>query len=267
MLITKIMNSFGNTIMNPLFTGKEITELESVDSTNSYAIELLKSHRLAEGHIVWTKSQLRGRGQRGNVWESERGSNITLSVIWYPVFLLPARQFLLTQAVSLGVADFLGYKLEQAGAQKAIQIKWPNDMFVDDRKIAGILIENSLRTDAITSSVVGIGLNMNQKKFSFADDPISLALLTGQSYDIRTCILELCAFLEPRYLQLRAGKTQLLQEEYLSWLYRLNEWHYYKAGDHVFTGKVRGVSDAGRLLVETEDRKVNAFDFKEIVFV
>lgn len=253
--------------MSPLFTGKEITELESVDSTNSYAIELLKHHKLAEGHVVWAKRQKQGRGQRGNIWESEPGSNITASIIFFPAFLSPAKQFRLTQAVSLGVYDFLSYYLGNYNVKQPVHIKWPNDILVGERKIAGILIENSLRGQQIAAAVVGVGLNVNQSHFYSSNVPTSLRLLTGQSFHIRTCLEDLCAFLEPRYLQLRAGKAERLHEEYVSRMYRLEEWSHYRSGDRIFSGRIIGVQDDGRLRVETESGDVLAFDFKEIVFV
>ena len=253
--------------MNPLFTGQEITELESVDSTNSYATELLKHRNLTEGHVIWAKQQTHGRGQRGNVWESEAGSNVTLSVVWYPVFLSPGDQFLLTQAVSLGVADFLSYKLNEAGARAAVQIKWPNDLFADEHKIAGILIENSLRNGLLAASIVGIGINVNQVRFASGNQPVSLRMLTGRSYDVRACVEELCSFLEPRYLQLRAGKHRQLHDEYLSRLYRISEWCYYGAGGRRFAGRIYGVAPDGRLLMELENGDAAAFDFKEVVFL
>lgn len=253
--------------MNPLFTGQEITELESVDSTNSYATELLKHRNLTEGHTVWARRQTHGRGQRGNSWESEAGSNVTMSVIWYPLFLSPSSQFMLTQAVALGVSDFLSYKLSQAGVQAYIQIKWPNDLFADEHKIGGILIENSIRNGVVAASIVGVGVNINQTDFASANKPVSLKLLTGKSYDIRICVEELCAFLEPRYLQLRGGKYGQLHEEYLSRLYRLNEWAYYEAAGRRFTGRITGVAPGGRLLMELEGQEHAAFDFKEVVFL
>lgn len=261
------MNSFGISPMSPLFTGKEITELESADSTNSYATELLRTGRLSEGHVVWARRQLKGRGQRGNVWESEAEKNVTLSVVWFPVFLSPSKQFLLTQAVSLGVADFLSQKLASAGINKRVLIKWPNDIFVDDHKIAGILIENSLRSAEIASAVVGIGINVNQTNFSSSNDPTSLALLTGKTYDIRECVYDLCAFLEPRYLQLRGGKIEKLKSDYLDCLYRLDDWSFYESGGERFAGRIRGVSDEGRLRVERESGEVREYDFKEIGFL
>lgn len=253
--------------MNPLFTGKEITELESVDSTNSYAIELFKHRNLTEGHVVWAMQQTHGRGQRGNVWESEAGSNVTMSVVWYPVFLSPSDQFSLTQAVSLGVSDFLSQKLDEAGARSSIRIKWPNDIFADEHKIAGILIENSLRNGMLAASVVGVGINVNQTKFASTNVPVSLRMITGRSYDQRECVDELCSFLEPRYLQLRAGRRGQLHDEYLSRLYRISEWCYYEAAGRKFAGRIYGVAPDGRLLMELENGDSAAFDFKEVVFL
>lgn len=261
------MNSFGKSLMNPLFTGQEITELESVDSTNSYATELLKHRNLTEGHVVWAKRQTHGRGQRGNNWESEAGSNVTMSVIWYPVFLSPSRQFMLTQAVALGVSDFLSYKMSEAGIRSQIRIKWPNDVLANEQKIAGILIENSIRNGSVAYSIVGIGINVNQVDFTSVNKPVSIKLITGRHYDIRVCVEELCAFLEPRYLQLRGGKHDQMHEEYLSRLYRLNEWAYYSSAGNRFAGRIVGVAPGGYLQMELENGERVAFDFKEVTFL
>jgi BirA family biotin operon repressor/biotin-[acetyl-CoA-carboxylase] ligase len=253
--------------MSPLFTGKEITELESVHSTNSYATELLKQRMLTEGHVVWAKRQTHGRGQRGNTWESEGANNVTASVVWYPVFLPPSKQFQLTQAVSLGIADLLAHYLEKSGVKKPVHIKWPNDIFIGDQKIAGILIENSLRGGQIAVAIVGVGINVNQVSFNAPNNPTSLAKLTGKAFDIRAVIDDMCSFLEPRYLQLRAGKTAQLNNEYLARMYKLDEWSCYRAGDKIFTGMITGVADDGKLLMDLASGEKKSFDLKEVAFV
>ncbi|MDE7334766.1 MAG: biotin--[acetyl-CoA-carboxylase] ligase [Muribaculaceae bacterium] len=149
--------------------------IDSCASTNS-AIDRNAPH----GFALMAREQTAGRGQRGNSWEAEAGKNITLSLILRPVELPAARQFELSEAVALAVAD----TVESLGIDR-VSVKWPNDIYVGDRKIAGILIENALGGTYISRSIVGIGLNVNQREFhSDAPNPVSALQLTGREYDI-----------------------------------------------------------------------------------
>ena len=154
--------------------------LKEVDSTNRYLRRLLLEETLSEGSLVVTDFQQAGRGQVGNVWESEDGKNLLFSLLIYPHFLPVNRQFLISQIVSLSVKEVLELYIE------GVQIKWPNDIYWKDRKICGILIEHDLMGEWLSQSIIGVGINVNQKEFrSDAPNPVSLLQITGKTYDRR----------------------------------------------------------------------------------
>jgi BirA family biotin operon repressor/biotin-[acetyl-CoA-carboxylase] ligase len=251
--------------METLFIGRQRIEPQEVSSTNSMALDLLKTGTLNEGAVVITKNQTAGRGQRGNSWESEPGKNLSLSFVLKPVFLPLASQFDLTRVVSLAVAALVGNQLK--AETLPIKIKWPNDIYVGDRKIAGILIENTVRENQITATVAGIGLNINQTQFSEGLNACSLTGLTGKNYDIEACFEMLCSELEVRYMQLKNGKQEKLRSDYHKLLYRLHENQKYSSVGRPFQAKVIGVSEKGFLQLQLEDGSKKEFDLKELVFI
>ncbi|MDF2437099.1 MAG: biotin/acetyl-CoA-carboxylase ligase [Bacteroidota bacterium] len=249
--------------MKTLFTGQHAVHLTAVDSTNSYASEMLRQMRPSEGTIIYTFEQTQGRGQRGNTWYSEPNKNIALSLILHPSFLKISEQFLLTKMVSLAVSDLMAELLPEQRSE--VKIKWPNDIYVASRKIAGILIENTLVSQHIQSSVIGIGMNVNQTEFSVeSGKPVSLKMHSGQEYDLKLIIDRLCEFIEARYLQLKARKMEGLDHTYLQRLYQINEWKSYTSGDEEFEGRILSVSNEGKLQVELQSGDVKGFDLKEI---
>ncbi|MCC6690587.1 MAG: biotin--[acetyl-CoA-carboxylase] ligase [Bacteroidia bacterium] len=247
-----------------LFIGQNKVDLSSVDSTNNYAAELLKNTAIADGTVIWSHEQTHGRGQRGNKWLSVPGQNLTISIVLHPA-INASKQFYLTKAVSLGLTEMIkGIVDEKAD----IKIKWPNDIYAGNKKIAGILIENNLRGDNIVNSIVGIGLNINQINFNPAiTKASSLRLITGKQFDINTCINQLCTHFEPRYLQMKAEKHRLLNNDYHHALYRLNEIGNYKKNNSVFNAILTGVSEEGKLTLKHADGKIANYDFKEVEFV
>lgn len=251
--------------MKTLFVGQNSIHIESVDSTNSYASEMLRQIELSEGSVIYTFEQLNGRGQRGNSWESEPFKNVALSLVLYPKFLSVEQQFLLTKITSLAVADLMAEMLEDSVNPKEISIKWPNDIYVKTKKIAGILIENTLRESALQSSIVGIGINVNQLNFS-TKHATSLALLANKEFKLMNVLGRLCEFFEARYLQLKANKLETIDGAYLERLYKLNEWSNYSSMETMFEGNVRGVSKIGKLQIELRKGEIKEFDLKEISF-
>ena len=251
--------------MKTLFVGQNSIHVESVDSTNSYASELLRQIELSEGSIIYTFEQLNGRGQRGNSWESEPFKNVALSLVLYPKFLSVEQQFLLTKIASLAVADLMAEMLEDSVNPEEISIKWPNDIYVNERKIAGILIENSLRESTLQSSIVGIGININQLNFA-TKHATSLALLANKEFKLMKVFERLCEFFEARYLQLKANKLESIDNAYLGRLHRLNQWSNYTSMETMFEGNIKGVSKVGKLQVELRTGEIKEFDLKEIVF-
>ncbi len=248
---------------NTLFTGKNIKYLPTCHSTNDIAAEMIQSNQAFEGTIVITDHQTAGRGQRGNTWEASVGQNLTFSLILRPSFLKASEQFQLNVAVSLGVHAFLN-----AFVADGLKIKWSNDIYHYDKKIGGMLIENTLQGYHIGYSVVGIGLNINQTDFG-VPTASSLRNITQQSsaYDLSAMLRALAEQIEKYYLLLKQGQYDRLKHLYLSVLYRYQEWHYFKKNDTVFLGQIIGIDTYGKLAIETEEAEIQYFDFKEVAFV
>jgi BirA family biotin operon repressor/biotin-[acetyl-CoA-carboxylase] ligase len=253
--------------MKTLFVGQNCIHLKSIDSTNSYASEFMMQMKSPEGTVIYTFEQQNGRGQRGNSWESEPNKNVACSIILHPSFLLVGRQFLLNKIASLAVADLMAELINSSDKTNEIRIKWPNDIFIDDKKIAGILIENTLRENNIQNTIIGIGININQIKFTAGKNATSLALIINKEFDLTGIVDLLCEFIEARYLQLKGNKLEVIDNAYLQVLYRLNEWHFYFSENQLFEGKIIGISAIGKLQVELRSAQVKEFDLKEIRFV
>lgn len=231
---------------------------KSLPSTNSEARKPGYRH----GDAIIAREQTAGRGQRGNKWSSNPGENLTFSLVWEPTFLEAKRQFLLSEAVALALVDTLrAYDLRP-------KIKWTNDIYVGNRKICGILIEHDLGTEGkLARTIVGIGLNVNQKEFAeWVPNPTSMALLAGRTLDLNEVFQRLYDALEARYSQLQSDPAAI-EKEYGQLLYRLEELHTYALPNGKrFAGVIKGVRSSGELLVESEGMVV-PYLFKEIEFI
>ena len=245
---------------NTLFIGQNQVFVPQCHSTNSLATELMRNKDLAEGTIVITDDQTAGRGQRGNTWEAAPMKNLTFSVILKPSFLAAKDQFYLTIVVSLALREFLKIRLSSE-----VKIKWPNDILVANKKICGILIENSLSVDTIQHAIIGIGLNVNQNSF-FINGPTSMKLIAEHDFDLARELNLLLEKLEGYYLQLRSGKKELLKHEYLNHLYWIGERHEFRSKEEQFIGVITGIDENGRLTILREGNEISV-DLKEISFV
>jgi BirA family biotin operon repressor/biotin-[acetyl-CoA-carboxylase] ligase len=242
--------------------GSKLLFFKDLPSTNSQAALLLREQEVPEGAVVHTNFQSAGRGQGGNKWESEENKNLLISIILFPSMINPTDQFLISMAVSLGICDFLDQYTS------SISIKWPNDIYVKNDKIAGILIENSIMEDKIEYTIAGIGINLNQTAFlSDAPNPVSLAILTGKQYNLNDCLLQLTSDLDKRYKFLISGDLDLIRLDYISRLYRYKQWSRFRDINGLFKGRILNVSDTGRLRIEREDRTITEYAFKEIEFI
>lgn len=252
-----------DTIENTLFIGKVFLHFPQLDSTNQRAIEYLSKNNPSEGTIISTYCQEKGRGQIGSKWESEPDKNISLSVILYPTFLEIRDQFQLSQVISLGVFDFVTKYIKDS-----IKVKWPNDIYVKNKKIAGILIQNTVASGQFQSVVAGIGININQNQFlSDAPNPTSFKLETGKNFILDDLVQDLCLSLERRYLQLRAHQSRLIQQDYLNNLYRFMEDGLFKRLDGtIFSGRIVGITTQGKLRI-AHDQGEEVFGIKEISFI
>jgi BirA family biotin operon repressor/biotin-[acetyl-CoA-carboxylase] ligase len=241
---------------------KNFIFLNEVDSTNNYANQLVLTKAAEEGTVVLAQFQKAGKGQKGNSWESDAGKNLLASFILRPVFLNAASQFYISKIISLSIAEILKQKTRD------ITIKWPNDIYADNRKIAGILIENSVLGQNIETSIAGIGLNLNQEIFvSDAPNPVSLKQLTGKDYEIQQFADDLFVAVEKWYGKLQSGKFTEIDSVYHQSLFRMKEWASYSAEGKIFEARITGTGQFGQLRLEYLDGTVTEHFFKEVEFV
>ena len=246
-----------------IFTGRVVVAFESLRSTNEHAHELLEKGNVMEGTAVRAGFQTGGKGYGTNTWESEAGKNLLVSIILKPSFLQPKHQFFLNQAISLAVAD----SVQQLAPDSEVKIKWPNDIFCDDLKIAGILIENAVQGNSLLNSVAGIGLNMNQSSFSsHLPHATSLKKISGKETELDTVFDRLCEKIESRYLQLKNNQVATIQKDYMKILYRVEETSLYSSAGKRFSAKIVGLTADGKLVLETGGEH-EVFGFKEVEMV
>ena len=237
--------------------GRSFVELQSVDSTNNYAMAQAHAGMASHGMMFFAHEQWAGKGQRGKSWTSTPGENIILSTVLEPVNLGLIQQFALSATVALACHDLFSRHADT----KDTTIKWPNDLYWRDRKAGGILIENSFKGDQWAFAVVGMGININQTRFpDTARNPVSLKQITGRPFDAVELAHELGACLEVRYQQLIKGSPLL--EEYNQRLYRRNQSVRLKKDQAVFETVVKGVTPTGELI--TQDSMERRFGFGEV---
>ncbi|MBA3663602.1 MAG: biotin--[acetyl-CoA-carboxylase] ligase [Bacteroidetes bacterium] len=248
--------------METLFIGTNLIFLPEVNSTNSYAIELLKNVNLPEGTVIHAANQTAGRGQRGNVWNTLPDSNLTASVVLNPVFLELKKQFFLYQIAALACYDVMAELLNSS--QYDIKIKWPNDIMVNEKKIAGILIENIVMNSSISRSIIGIGINVRQGEFDGKINATSLQILTGKEFAVTNILSSICSALEKYYLLLKNGSTEIISEKYLSHFFGLNKWVDFEINNVIHSLLVKGISPKGLLLLGNKESQQTEYDVKEV---
>ena len=236
-----------------------IYHLDITASTNDDA----RDEKYHEGDVVWADFQTAGRGQRGHVWHSQRGENLTFSVVLEPLFVAIAEQFSVSEVVALSLVDMLAeYGIEA-------KIKWTNDIYVGDKKLVGILIEHSLAATTLRRTIVGVGINVNQREFdSSIPNPVSMAQLLDKQLDAEEVLKCFLDNLQRNYNVLREGAKEALHERYNTLLYRKGEYHTYAlpSGER-FSAKIVGTAPSGALRLENEQGETKDYLFKEVEFV
>ncbi len=241
-----------------VFLGKKVTYLPECHSTNDILLDLAKNRKVTTGHVVMTDFQAKGRGQRGNSWISEPGSNLLFSILLRPEFLSPKKQFELQKVISLGVKDALNaFGLDP-------KIKWPNDIYIDSSKVSGILIESILAGAKIETTVVGIGLNVSQLDFSGAQ-ATSLKKELGYELDKMDVLEAILKNIEKWYDVLEQGDYASIHRDYLTGLYWINEDRPFQSNGKSFMGIIRDVTLSGHLEVEVGAVR-KQYGLKEITF-
>lgn len=242
-----------------------IEKVQETPSTNSYLAQLCQESKAKEFHTVIAESQTAGRGQRGNSWESESGKNLTFSTVLYPTALKARQQFYLSMIAAFSVVYALDNYTE------GFSIKWPNDIYWKDKKIAGILIENELEGEYIAQSIIGIGLNVNQETFySSAPNPVSLHQIIGHSIDRQELLHKILkgivggyTFLEKEYAKAAPAILNL----YLNHLYRKEGMFPYRDAKGVFMAEFHQVEPDGHLILKDEQGSLRRYAFKEVEFI
>jgi len=247
-------------LANTTFLGKDVHFLPECHSTNDTALMLIKTSLAQEGSIVVCDHQSKGKGQRGNSWHSERGMNLTFSLILKPGFMDISEQFYLNMTISNSVRTLLQDYVP------GIKVKWPNDLVIPGfGKIGGILIENTFSGEGWEYAVVGIGININQEEHQ-VKKATSLKQVTGSHFDLQELFRLMVAQLEQGYIQLKKGRWSHIKSVYLNNLFLYGVWSEFTAGDKPFLGKIVGITNEGKLEVLLQGGEKQVFGLKEIVF-
>ncbi len=253
-------------ISNTLFIGKVLLRYNSLDSTNLEAQRMLsETPKLIEGTVIVADNQTAGKGQRGNQWASPSGQNMLSSFILYPKHYQPKQQFNLNIIASLAILDLL----QDLGINGAC-VKWPNDIYIGKKKVAGILIQNNLANQHIVSTIIGIGLNVNQTQFDASlPNPTSIKshLSVKEDLDLEYILDRVCYFLEKRYLQSKSKLgSQHLRLDYTNQMFRINEVASYMIDERAQAGIIEGIDEMGKLILRMEEH-LRVFDFQELRFL
>lgn len=238
----------------------EIIKLNATNSTNTYLKNLLKEKQVKDLSCIWALSQTQGRGQQGAKWISEPGKNLTFSILKKFENLSSEYHFLLNMEVSLAI-----FRALKKLYIPDLAVKWANDILSSKKKICGILIENTLHKEQISSSIIGIGVNVNQIFFNDLPNVSSLQKIMGHPFDLEEVLLLICQELEVSLKSLSPTRFETMLDEYHTHLFRKDKpsTFEYPNGER-FMGYIRGVSHNGQLQVEQEDALMSSFSLKEI---
>jgi BirA family biotin operon repressor/biotin-[acetyl-CoA-carboxylase] ligase len=236
--------------------GELVIVLQTVDSTNNYVANQLRSADVAEGTVVMAQLQTEGRGQRGTHWQSESGQNLLMSLVLKPENLEASAQFIISQWVCLGLVRYLRTEFQIPAV-----IKWPNDILVDGQKLAGVLIENSVRGNRIENSIVGVGLNVNQLEFDESLQATSLRKINGNTQDVRQVLDGLLPYLEQEY---RTTDYTAIRTRYLKALHGYRKLLEYRDDHGTFQAMIADIGPHGELILELPEGQRKKYRFKEV---
>lgn len=243
------------------FLGKNVISLPECHSTNDLLMDYARLGKAQEGTIVITDFQTVGKGQRGNQWESEPGANLLFSVLLNPRYLEPKSQFYIGLCMALATVNAVE---AFTPPQPKLEVKWPNDLYLNDKKLAGILVESSLVGSKVDFVVLGMGLNVRQERFS---NPKATSLLKEQiDLHKEELLEEILLQLEKELDALERGDLQSILHAYYHRLRWMGEEHEFEAQNNRFLGIIKGIDGQGRLILEVEGQE-HIHDIKEIKFL
>ncbi|MDD2474690.1 MAG: biotin--[acetyl-CoA-carboxylase] ligase [Dysgonamonadaceae bacterium] len=249
--------------MEKLNKNRVVISLNETTSTNSELKKLQQEKPLPEGSIVMADFQTMGRGQVGNSWFSGNGNNLLFSLLLYPDCVAAKDQFIISRIVSLALKRLLDNFIDN------VTIKWPNDIYWNDKKVAGILIENSLIGRQIDYCIIGVGLNVNENNFPSALlNPISMKQVTGKEYDRQELLETFNRELFLLYRELQIGNKNNIESEYMQHLYRKDGTHSFEDKGGLFHGRIKDVISSGHLIIEAlPEEEERIYAFKEVSFI
>jgi BirA family biotin operon repressor/biotin-[acetyl-CoA-carboxylase] ligase len=243
------------------FRDRAIIDLDTVDSTNNYAANMLKLSRPPAGTVITAQEQTNGRGQRGSSWTAFKGDNLLASIIVYPNFLPPDETFMLSRITALAIRDAI-----EALTDKDVFIKWPNDIIIGDKKVCGILIENNWSDFKIQSAIIGFGINVNQNKFMIPK-ATSIKNVISQFVSLSEVQKSVIAYFDNWYSRLETGQKEFIKAEYEKHLFKKNEKAEFIFEDRRITATIQGVNTLGHLiLLDSQGNKISA-DLKQIAMI
>lgn len=239
------------------------TYFKKIDSTNAFMAEVPEKERV--GAVVFAREQTAGKGMGTNSWESCPGENLTFSMGVDMSFMKAANQFLLSQAVPLGLLDVLDVMLPSP----KLTVKWPNDIFFEDRKLCGILVNSTIHGSEMGVSVIGIGLNVNQMHFQeWPTHPISIKMILGKEIALEAFLRQLVEAVDKRVQLLRTDEgLAAIRQDYLKRLYRYRTWSDYEVNGQKLRRFITGIDAFGRLETLDESNQKCVYDIKEIKFL
>lgn len=218
--------------------------------------------------LATTEFQTAGRGQKGNSWESDEGVNLLFSILLHPVYVQASRQFCISQAIAMAVVESLKEQVKDVSTAEYFTVKWPNDIYWKEKKIAGILIENELYGSTLRDCVVGVGLNVNQQVFrSDAPNPVSLYNITGEKVEREELLDSIMRKFSSFLYMIENGQVPLLHKEYMDNLFRKEGYHNYRDANGEFSARICDVRDDGRLILADKDGVERLYEFKEVSII
>ncbi|MEQ8910607.1 MAG: biotin--[acetyl-CoA-carboxylase] ligase [Vicingaceae bacterium] len=239
----------------------QIFHISELDSTNIYALAALNAKKAREGDLIWADFQRHGKGQRGSQWTAEESKNLLFSLVVEP-YMEVEKQFYLSMLVANSLAELLA-----SLSAKEVKVKWPNDILIEGKKVAGILIENNLSGSKIRASILGVGINVNQKEFGkLSQSATSLALQNKKEYNRKSLLQAWQPIFKEHYNLLKEQKFQQIKKRYLTHLFAFKVPYRFQDKAHKFVATIVDVAEDGKLLVKKEEA-ILAFDLKEIKFI
>lgn len=242
----------------------QVIKFDSVESTNSTAHQLVATERPENDTVIWALEQSKGRGQRNNCWVVEPSKNLTFSIVVYPSYMPINRQFSLSEVAATSVVSVIS----ELAADAHVSIKWPNDIYIGNKKVGGLLLEHSIMGSSIDYSIVGIGLNVNQVEFPRSlPNPTSLAIETNTEYDLEVLLERLIQSFFSQMELLKSGRYDEIHEAFKTNLFRNEGFHLFENEEGQFTAKIADVRQTGEMVLEMADGRQAAYAFKEVSYV